>query len=64
MLVKHCPSHHELSWTDVSLPWVPAKTHVCETRLGADCGSDHEALVAEFRLKLNKVGENTRFIQV
>ena len=31
-----------------------------EARLGADCGSDHEALIAKFRLKLNKVGKNTR----
>jgi len=46
-----------LSWTDVSVPWVQAETHVSETRLGADCGSDHEALIAKFRLKLNKVGK-------
>ena len=31
-----------------------------KTRLGADCGSDHELLIAEFRLKLNKVGKTTR----
>ena len=29
-------------------------------RLGADCGSDHEVLIAKFRLKLNKVGKTTR----
>ena len=29
-------------------------------RLGADCGSDHELLIAKFRLKLNKVGKTTR----
>ena len=28
-----------------------------KTRLGADCGSDHELLIAEFRLKLNKIGK-------
>ena len=33
---------------------------VSKTRLGADCGSDHELLIAKFRLKLKKVGENTR----
>ena len=27
---------------------------------GADCGSDHELLIAKFRLKLKKVGINTR----
>ena len=31
-----------------------------KTRLGADCASDHELLVAKFRLKLKKVGKNTR----
>ena len=31
-----------------------------ETRQGADCGSDHELLIAKFRLKLKKVGKTTR----
>ena len=31
-----------------------------KTRLGADCGSDHELLIAKFRLKLKKVRKNTR----
>ena len=31
-----------------------------KTRLGADCGLDHELLIAKFRLKLKKVGKNTR----
>ena len=30
-----------------------------KTRPGADCGSDHEILIAKFRLKLKKVGETT-----
>ena len=29
-------------------------------RQGADCGSDHEPLIAKFRLKLKKVGKTTR----
>ena len=33
---------------------------VNKTRLGADCGSDHELLIAKFRLKLKKVWKNTR----
>ena len=33
---------------------------MAKTRLGADCGSDHELLIAKFRLKLKKVGETTR----
>ena len=28
-----------------------------KTRPGADCGSDHELLIAKFRLKLRKVEE-------
>ena len=31
-----------------------------KTRLGADCGSDHELFFAKFRLKLKKVGKTTR----
>ena len=30
------------------------------TRPGTDCGSDHELLIAKFRLKLKKVGKTTR----
>ena len=31
-----------------------------KTGPGADCGSDHELLIAKFRLKLKKVGKTTR----
>ena len=31
-----------------------------KTRPGADCGSDHELLIAKFRLKSKKVGKATR----
>ena len=31
-----------------------------ETRLGADCGSNHKLLFAKFRLKLKEVGKTTR----
>ena len=31
-----------------------------KTRLRTDCGSDHELLIAKFRLKLKKVGKTTR----
>ena len=32
-------------------------------RPGADCGSDHEILIAKFRLKLKKVGDTTRLFR-
>ena len=35
-------------------------THSAETRPGADCASDHELLIANFRLKLKKVVKTTR----
>ena len=34
--------------------------HSTKTRLGADCGSDHELLITKFRLKLKKVGKTAR----
>ena len=31
-----------------------------KTRPGADCGSDHDLLIAKFKLKSKKVGKTTR----
>ena len=31
-----------------------------KTRPGADCDSDHQLLIAKFRIKLKKVGKTTR----
>ena len=36
---------------------------VTKNKTGADCGSDHEHLIAEFRLKLKKVGKTTRLFR-
>ena len=36
---------------------------VSKTRPGADCGSDHELVIAKFRLKLRKVGKTTRLFR-
>ena len=33
---------------------------VSKTRPGAECGSDHELLIAKFRLKMKKVGKVIR----
>ena len=33
------------------------------TRPGADCDSDHEFLIAKFRMKLKKVGKTTRWFR-
>ena len=36
------------------------KLYTVSRRPGADCGSDHELLIAKFRLKLKTVGKTTR----
>ena len=48
-------------WTDIlySQRW-RSSIQSAKTRLGADCDSDHELLIAKFRLKLKKVGKTTR----
>ena len=44
-----------LAWRILSITLL-----ACEMSAGADCGSDHELLVAKFRLKLKKVGKAAR----
>ena len=34
-----------------------------KTRRGGDCGSDHELFIAQFRLKLKKVGKTARLFR-
>ena len=43
-----------------STPKSDCSIQSAKTRPGVDCGSDHELLVAKFRLKLKKVGKTTR----
>ena len=57
--------HHQMVSTEIRLiTFFAAKDgeglESAKTRLGADCGSDHELLIAKFRLKLKKVGETNR----
>ena len=33
---------------------------VSKTKLGVDCGSDHQFLIVKIKLKLKKVGKTTR----
>ena len=54
-------------WSTLKSDWLyfcsqrgRSSIHLAETRWGADCGSDHELLIAKFRLKLKKVGKTTR----
>ena len=41
-------------------PKVESSIQSAKTRLGADCGSDHELLIAKLRLILKKEGKTTR----
>ena len=41
-------------------PKMESSIQSTKTRPGADSGSDHELLIAKFRLKLKKVGKTTR----
>ena len=59
--------HHQMVNTEIKLIMVfvakdgdKTKMESAKTRMGADCGSDHEHLFAKFRLKLKKVGKTTR----
>ena len=53
--------HHQMVNTEIRLIiFFAAKGGEAKTRPGTDCDSDHELLIAKFRLKLKKVGKNTR----
>ena len=46
--------------TEIRLIVFFASIQSAKTRLGTDCGSDHELLIAKFRMKLKKVEKTTR----
>ena len=63
---KSTHRHHQMANTEIRLIiFFAAKDGEAlygqqKTRPVADCGSDHEHLIAKFRLKLKKVGKTTR----
>ena len=46
--------------SDLFLKWWTSSIQSAKTRPGNDCGSDHELLIANFKLKLKNIGETTR----
>ena len=53
-------------WNQIDYILQPEKEKlylVSKTRPGANCGSDHEDLIAKFRLKLKKLGKTTRLLR-
>ena len=55
-MVKH---QNQIDYILCSQKWRSSKQSA-KTRLGANCGSDHELLIAKFRLKLKKMEKTTR----
>ena len=51
--------HHQIDYILCSQRW-RSSIQSANTRPGADCGSDHELLIAKFRPKLKKVEKTTR----
>ena len=64
--MKRTHRHHQMANTEIRLIiFFVAKDGEAlyshqKTRPGADCGLDHELLIAKFRHKLKKVGKTTR----
>ena len=51
---------NQIDYVLCSQKWRSSIQSAKKTRPEADCGSDHELLIAKFRLKLKKVGKTTR----
>ena len=54
-----CQYQNQIDYILCSQRW-RSSIQSANTRLGVACGSDHDILIAEFRLKLKKVGKATR----
>ena len=50
---------NQIDYTLCSQRW-RSSMQLAKTRLGADCGSGHELLIAKVRLKLRQIGKTTR----
>ena len=57
--ITRWPTLNQFDYILCSQRW-RSSVQSAKTRPGADCGSDHELLIAKFRLKLKKVGITTR----
>ena len=55
----HGQHRYQINYTLCS-PRQRSSIQSAKTRPGADCGSDHEVIIAKFRLKLKKVRKTTR----
>ena len=53
------PYRNQIDYILRSQGW-RSRIQLAKARPGADCGSDHELLIAKFRLKSTKVGTTTR----
>ena len=54
-----CQHQNQIDYILCSQRW-RSSIQSAKRRAGADCGSDHELLIAKFRLKWKKVGKTTR----
>ena len=52
--------HYQMINTEIRLIIWRSSIQSAKTRPGADCGSDHELLIAKFRFKLKEVENTTR----
>ena len=57
--ITRWPTRNQIDYVLCSQRW-RSSIKSAKTRPGADCGSDHELLIAKFRLKLKKVGKTSR----
>ena len=59
MDITRCQHRNQIDYILCSQRW-RSSIQSAKTRPGADCGPDHEFLIAKFSLKLKKAGKTTR----